>query len=179
LLEAGPSSEIFQQRVTHALAHNWFGDEVFFGRYTALGLGEGLPEYATIVADEALNGQEGRRRGVTEYLREYDDAAKSGEETPLGVTALSDPPPQQRIALAKAGLFFVAVEDAVGEDSMHKGLKETVALLRGQEVTYDVLRADLEQTSGKKLGDLFRVWLNDKGIPADFRARYQGSASGE
>lgn len=174
LLSLGLNSETFQARVTHEIAHNWFGDQVFFSRFTAIGLGEGLPEYATIVAEEAQKGEAGRRARVSNYLRLYDEAAKSAEEIPLGITARTDLPEQQRIAEAKAALFFVAVEDACGEKQMRDGLKELIALLRGQEVNYDVLRAELEQVSGKKLADLFRVWLNDKGIPDDFRARYQG-----
>ncbi|MGH7935533.1 MAG: M1 family aminopeptidase, partial [Chthoniobacterales bacterium] len=172
LLSRGLNSEAFQERVTHELAHNWFGDEVFFSRFTAIGLGEGLPEYATIVAEESQKGEPGRRTRVLNYLREYDEAKKNAEEIPLGITARTDAPGQQRIAEAKAALFFVAVEDACGEKQMRDGLKDLISLLRGQEVNYDVLRAQLEHVSGKKLADLFRVWLNDKGIPEDFRARY-------
>lgn len=177
LLSLGPASDTFQARVTHALAHNWFGDEVYFGRFTALGLGEGLPEYATIVAEEASKGPGARRQRVSTYLREYDEARGQAEENPLGVSALSDPPGQQRIALAKAALFFAAVEDVCGEKPMRDGLKQLIALLRGQEVDYDTLRSQLEQASGKNLADLFRVWLNEKGVPADFRARYEVSVA--
>ncbi len=176
LFSIGLASDSFQERVAHELAHNWFGTEVFFGRYTALGLGEGLPEYATIVAEEAQKGAAGRRGRVVDYLHEYDEARKGAEENPLGVTALTDSREQQRIALAKAALFFVAIEDACGEKPMRDGLKQMIALLRGQEVNYDVLRSELEESSGKQLADLFRVWLNEKGIPADFRARYEGSS---
>jgi aminopeptidase N len=45
-------------------------------------------------------------------------------------------------------------------------------LLRGSEVGYDDLRAALEQSTGKNLAETFRIWLNEKGIPADFRDRY-------
>lgn len=175
LLSLGLTSETFQARVTHALAHNWFGNQIYFGRFTAVGLGEGLPEYATIVAEEAQNGEAGRRHRIIEYLREYDEARSKAEENPLGVSALSDPLEQQRIALAKAPLFFVALEDVCGEKQMRDGLKELITLLRGQEVSYDTLRSQLEQSSGKKLADLFRVWLNNKDVPADFRARYEAS----
>ena len=37
-------------------------------------MGEGLPEYATIVIDEARNGPDARHKRVTEYLRRYDEA---------------------------------------------------------------------------------------------------------
>ena len=50
--DLGISGDDFLDRVTHALAHNWFGDEVFFAPDAAVGMGEGLPEYAAIVIDD-------------------------------------------------------------------------------------------------------------------------------
>jgi Peptidase family M1 domain len=177
LLAFGIGSDRFLEPVTHALAHNWFGNQVFFSRYSALGLGEGLPEYATLVVEESQNGQSRRQGRIREYLREYDDARKNTEESPLGVTSLSDPPGQRRIALAKAALFFTALEDSCGEGPMRDGLRSMVRLLRGQEATYGTLRSALEQASNKNLAEPFRVWLNEKDVPASFRSRYQGETN--
>lgn len=175
----GVGSEEFLEAVTHALARDWFGDEMYPAPDAMVGLGEGLPEYATIVIEEARNGAAARRGRILRYLREYDEAAKVGTETPLGMVRMSDPVERRRIALAKAALFYVALEDACGEVPMRSGLAHLVSLLRGQEVDYNDLRAALEQATGKKLGELFRAWLNRKGIPEDFRARYQPAAAEE
>lgn len=172
-LALGTDSDQFLEMVTHSLAHDWFGDEMYPAPDAALGLGEGLPEYATIVIDEARNGASGRRERIRRYLREYDEARKNADEKPLGITMLTDPPEQRRIALAKAALFFVALEDACGAEAMRSGLKQMVELLRGQEASYDSLRSALETASGKNLAELFRVWLNQKDVPQDFRERYQ------
>ena len=176
-LALGINSDSFLERVTHALAHNWFGNAIFFSPDAAVGLGEGLPEYATVVVEEAQHGQAGRRQRAIDYLKEYDAAAKEASEKPLGITMMNDPPEQRDIALAKAALFFIAVEDACGEGPMRSGLKRMTSLLRGQEASYDALRSALEESSGKNLAPLFRVWLNGKGIPPDFRARYEGQQS--
>jgi hypothetical protein len=176
-LALGTDSEDLLERVTHALAHNWFGDEVSFAPDAALGMGEGLPEYATIVVEESAKGEAGRRQRVARYLHEYDRARSRANESPLGVTMLTDSLEQRSIALAKAPLFFVAIEDACGEEPMRSGLKQMVTLLRGQETSYDALRSALEQSGGKNLAELFRVWLNDRDIPADFRARYGGQTA--
>jgi hypothetical protein len=178
-LALGIGSEDFLEQVTHALAHNWFGDEMYPASNAALGMGEGLPEYATIVIDESRNGEASRRRRILEYLRRYDAALKEGAENPLGVTTLNDPPEQRRIGLAKAPLFLASLEDACGKAPMWSGIRSLVMLLRGQEVGYDDLRAALEQSSGKDLAETFRIWLYEKGIPADFRGRYQGETSGK
>jgi hypothetical protein len=171
-LALGINSDDFIERATHALAHNWFGDEVFFAPDAAVGMGEGLPEYATVVVEESQKGETGRRERAIRYLTVYDRFAKEAKEIPLGITMMTDPLAQRRIAVAKAPLFYVALEDTCGEEPMRRGLRQMVTLLRGQETSYDALRATLEESCGKNLAQLFRVWLNDPGIPSDFRARY-------
>lgn len=177
-LALGTGSDQFLDAVSHALAHNWFGDEMYPRPEAALGLGEGLPEYATIVIDEAQGGAAARRRRIAGYLQDYDEAKKDGNETTLAVTTLNSPEEQRRIALAKAPLFFIAIEDACGAAQTRAGLARMVTLLRGQEVSYNDLRAALEESSGRHLGDLFREWLNEKGIPQDFRERYPSAPAG-
>jgi hypothetical protein len=177
LLALGIASDAFVDRVMHALAHNWFGDEMYPTSEAAIAMGEGLPEYATIVIDEARNGLERRRRRIADYLRRYDEASSRAAETPLGVTQLTDPPEKRSIALAKAPLMYAALEDQCGEAPVRNGLKQLVTLLRGQEVGINDMRSAIERTCGKDLGEFFRVWLYAKGLPADFRARYETSAS--
>jgi hypothetical protein len=171
-LALGINSQAFVEKVTHALAHNWFGGELYPTSDAAIGMGEGLPDYASIVIDEVRNGDAARHRRTSEYLREYDEALKQAAEKPLGVTTLADPPEERRIALAKAPLFLIALEDSYGEAPIRAGLKQLVAGLRGQQAGYDDMRAALEESTGKNLAEIFRIWRFEKGIPDDFRARY-------
>ncbi len=176
-LDLGVDSAQFLDIVSHALAHNWFGDELAPTPDADLGIGEGLPEYATIVIEEARNGPAARRDRILRYLRRYDEARKNAGETPLGLTMMTDPIAQRRIALAKAPLFYVELEDICGEGPMRSGLAHLVALLRGQEIGYDDLRSALEQATNRNLAGPFRVWLNEKGIPQDFLDRYPLSSA--
>ena len=171
-LALGVTSEAFLEKVTHALAHNWFGGEMYPTEDAALGMSEGLPEYATIVIDEARGGEAARRQRILEYLRRYDESLKIAVEKPLGLTLTTDPLEQRRIALAKAPLFYIALEDSSGETAVRSGLKNLLSLLRGQEVGYDDMRSALEQSTGKNLAETFRRWLYVKGIPKDFLDRY-------
>ena len=41
-----------------------------------VGLGEGLPDYATVVADEAQGGEPARRKRILEILHDYDEAVQ-------------------------------------------------------------------------------------------------------
>jgi hypothetical protein len=174
----GTGNPEFLEIVTHALAHDWFGDEIYPAPDAAVGIGEGLPEYATIVVDEAQHGPAARNARVLQYLRRYDEAKENANESPLGITMLTDPAAQRRIALAKAPLFFIALEDTCGETDMRKGLAHLVTVSRGQEVSYGSLRSALEQSSSRDLARMFRFWLNEKGLPQDFLDRYPLPAAG-
>ena len=169
----GIESDRFLRIVTQALARNWFDEEVLPSSDAVIGIGEGLPEYAEIVTVEARNGPLARRQRIYEYLRRYDAAVKSADETPVAATTMESPLPQRRIALSKAPLFYIDLEDACGEAPLRAGLAHLVDSMRGQEVDYNVLRSTLEQSTGRDLGKAFREWLNQKGIPKNFRARYR------
>jgi hypothetical protein len=171
-LALGTNHDEFLDLVAHALAHNWFGDQIRPTTDASIGIGEGLPEYATIVIEEARNGEAGRRRRIFQYLQRYNEARTRAQETPLGVALLTDPIGQRRIALAKAPLFYVTLEDVCGKAEVRKGLARVVTLLRGQRVDYNVLRSVLEETTNRSLAQMFRIWLNDKGLPKDFLERY-------
>lgn len=171
-LHLGIRSDSFPEIVIQALARIWFGQEVAVSE-AGIGMGQGLPEYAAIVIDEARSGEDARRARVVKLLRDYDQAQKQAPEKPLRSSWMSDPIEQRRIALAKAPLFYIALEDSYGEQPVRHGLRDLAELLRGQEAGYDDLRAALEHTTGKDLSGIFHVWLEGKGIPDDFRAKYE------
>lgn len=178
-LALGAGSDEFLNIVSRALARGWFGESMLLSDAAAVGMGEGLPGYAGIVIEEARHGPEARRKRVTEYLRRYDEASKGAAETPLSAVMIGDAVGPRRIALAKAPLFFIALEDVCGEEPMRKGLTRLLATQRGREAGYADLRSALEESCSRNFAPMFRLWLNSKGIPPDFRQRYQGGAVGE
>jgi hypothetical protein len=170
-------SEESAHEINRALAQSWFGYEMYPAPEAAVGIGEGLSTYATIVIDESNGGASARRRRIREILGTYEAAVQqvsgtSNAEKSVVASTLDDPLPQRRLAAAKAALFFVELEDVHGEVPVRSGLAEVVALLRGKEVGYADLRSALEQSTGTNLADAFRAWLFNKGIPQDFRDRY-------
>ena len=171
-LALGITSDRFLRIVSEAMARGWFDGAVLPSVGAEIGIGEGLPEYASIVTDEARGGALARRQQIYEYLRRYDSLVKYSDETPIAATTFASPLPQRRIALAKAPLFYIELEDACGAAPVRAGLAHMVASMRGQEVDYSVLRAVLEESTGRELGKVFREWLQQKGIPQNFRARY-------
>ena len=172
VLALGIDSDQFLDKVTRALARNWFGEQIYPAPFAEVGLGQGLPAYATIVVDEVRNGEAARRRRVVNLLGVYDANSKSAVEIPLGVAKMTDAPEQRAIALAKAPLFFIALEDRYGEGPVRTALTRVVSLFRGTQVGYNEIRSAIEESSEKDLAEFFRIWLYEKGIPGDFRAKY-------
>lgn len=177
VFESGIDSEQFLQIVGEGLARNWFDEAVRPSAEAEIGMGGGLPEYASIVAGEARNGPLARRQRIYDYLRRYDAAVKNAAETPIADTTAESTLQQRRIALAKSALFYIELEDVCGEASVRAGLAHMLTSMHGQEVDYHVLRSVLEESAGRGLGEMFREWLNQKGIPQDFRARYPGDGA--
>ncbi len=177
-LALGINSPHFSKLVASGLAHSWFPDMNPLPD-SLIGIEEGLPEYAHIVVDEALEGQAMRRQLVLKFLKEYREACREAVEKPLISTTLQDPLEQRRIALAKAPLFFIALEDSYGEEPVRRALTQIRSLLRGQEVGYPDIRAALEGVTNKDLAPMFRTWVYNVGIPAELQEKYQNAEAGK
>ena len=175
-MAAGIESPSFSKLISGALARSWFAN--ISGPDSPIGISEGLAEYAEIVVDETLEGQTSQRDLVSRFLQEYESGCKEAVEKPLISTTMQDPIEQRRIALAKAPLFFMALEDAYGEEPVRRGLTQVLALLRGQKVGYPDIRAALESVTNKDLAPMFRVWVYKTGIPDEFRQKYGGAKAG-
>jgi hypothetical protein len=172
-MAAGIESPSFSKLISSTLARSWFAN--ISGPDSPIGIREGLPEYAEAVVDESFNGQTSRRDLVSRFLQEYKNACEEAVEKPLISTTKQDPVEQRRIALAKAPLFFVALEDAYGEEPVRRGLTQVLTLLRGQKVGYPDIRAALENVTNKDLTPMFRVWIYNTGLPDEFREKYEGA----
>jgi hypothetical protein len=78
----------------------------------------------------------------------------------------------QVAANEKMRAFAFALEDRLGRETLHAGLRRMVQARRGDTWNRNDLRAALELESGQDLAEIFRRWLDEPGIPEDFRARY-------
>jgi hypothetical protein len=167
-------NEVFTERVERGLARTWFDDALQPAPFAAVAIGDGLPNYATIVIDEAAGGPSARRKRIIELLNSYDEARGQlkAPEKSVAATVPTDSPEQHRIAEAKAPLLFAVLEDTCGATPVRAGLAQVIQLLRGKEVSVNDVRAAIEYTTAKNLAEPFRVWLYNLGIPSDFRARY-------
>lgn len=181
-LSLGATNREFTNSVERGLAATWFGDALHPAPVAAIPLGQGLPAYAAVVIDEAVDGSDARRKDIAELLRAYDQARSQQGNVPekaAVATLTTDAPEQRRLATAKAALLFVALEDAYGPTPIREGLKQATEILRGKEVTVNDVRAAIEFTTKANLAETFRVWIYNPGVPPAFRARYGQAAANQ
>jgi hypothetical protein len=120
-------------------------------------LAEGLKHYAMLSFGE-LDSGDLRSTHIATRIAEFDRLA-------------SESPPELA-AQEKMRVFLLALEDLLGREKALAGLRRMVQARRGDSWSRNDLRAALELESGQDLAEVFRRWLDEPGIPDDFRARY-------
>jgi hypothetical protein len=135
-----------------------------------------LADYAADLAAAGSEGDEARRRIVHQVLERFDETEKRAPGIFVLNVRLSDPEAVRQAAEWKSEMFFFALEDAAGSENLQHGLQHLLRTYAGEEWRASDLRAAVELECGKDLAGLFRAWLTETAIPADFRERY-GSAA--
>ena len=169
----GVTSEEFLLLAERELAQSWIGEQVILQPQAELVMGLGFAEYALIVAAEARGGEPARRSAVQTRLRAYDDGRAKVVEKPIVDITWQDPWEMRQLAYSKGALFFIALEDRCGEALVRQAIAHLVRALRGESGGFSELRSAVEEQTGQNLADFFRTWLNQTGIPVEFRTRYE------
>lgn len=154
------------------LAATWF-QKLIIPQKDAWLLADALSAYAYSLTSPDSHNRADRERAIEDLLQNYDARASRAIEKPIASLAREDPPAQIQISAAKVELFLFGLEDSCGRDNVNHALAHMASALRFQQYGYIDLRSALEQECHQDLGPFFRSWLNEKGIPADFRAKYE------
>jgi hypothetical protein len=163
-------------RVAEAeLARIWFGWRLPLRSEVDTLLGRGLGRFAVALAASARGGPPARRQEIERLLAEYDRARVLGDEGSVLRPPEQSTPPQLAADSLKAALFLADLEDRTGRDNFEEAIRRLQLAIAGRGLTLslDDLRASLETSSGMVMADVFRRWLNQPGVPDEFRNRYQ------
>ena len=165
------SSALLPEKLEQRMALSWFA-HVITPRTEAWLLGDSLASYAVLLADEKSGAPPARDAMIRQSLKRFDQLDVGTTEKPIAFLIPGDPAQQREIGGAKSMLFLFALEDRCGGENLEHALAHMVYALRGQEYGYTDLRAALEQECHQDLSSVFATWLDQKGIPPEFRARY-------
>jgi hypothetical protein len=173
--EQGLASEPVLQLAEYELARTWFGWRVRPRPEAQILMGRGVGVFSLVIAAEG-RGQGERRGMVASLLDRYDEARAAAPDK-----RLIGPPESlsraERISTGyRAALFLVALEDLCGHDNLRTAFRDILRTRGTSDTGYEELRAAAESVSGKDFAEMFRMWLDQPGVPADFRARYQNGS---
>ena len=168
-------SEPVLQLAEYQLARTWFGWRVRPRPEAQILMGRGMGLFGLVIAAEG-RGPGMRQTMIESLMDRYDKARASAPDR-----GLMEPPSgysrAERISTGYRGaLFFVELEDLCGHENLKAALREIISARAQSDTGYEELRAALEDISGRDLAEMFRAWLDQPGIPDDFRARYAKTA---
>lgn len=189
----GVTREVFQDAVNHGLAHLRLGHGNRLNKTQNDSSLSGLYAYAAHVVrsdpgpqsrqqgQSDQNNTSVRRNLIARYLEEYEkklrhQAGPADRPDNRPDNSVHSPPkvqPSLEPSFEKSVLFLFALEDHFGSNNLQRAIARMVYALGEQGYNRNDLRAALEGETKKNASDFFRRWLDQPGIPEDFRARYQ------
>jgi len=172
----GVASEAALELSEYELARTWFGWRARPTPEAQILMGRGVGLFGLVIAAEAREtGSQGagqRRLTIASLLDRYDGARSIAPDKRLMESAAGYSRAERISNGYRAALFFVALEDICGRDSLGAAFRYIVRARAGEETGYEEFRAALESASHRDLAEMFRRWLIQPGVPDDFRARY-------
>jgi len=148
-----------------SLASSWLGygrNPGFFEQDPPL---SALPAFAASRGREAVLGSDARAQTIRRLLRAI----------PATVPARQ---PESGDALrAKSFLFFYGLQDRYGPQVLDAALRHMLDARRARGFDLADLIAAFEQESHQNVAAFVRLWMKHPGVPEEFRARYENSAS--
>jgi hypothetical protein len=140
-----------------------------------------LTNYMVDAFEHSQPGGPDRAAKITELLRQYDMYSARAMEKPIAQIVSGDSPDQVNMAVTKAGLLLYALEDSCTAPVVRRSIGTMVSTLRGAQYGYQDFRAAVNIQCGRpeEMDRLFRTWLYEKGIPADFSQRYADATAAQ
>lgn len=167
-LASGPVLDL----ADYELARTWFGWRVRPRAEADLLLGRGMALFAAVHAAEARGGEAARQQEIARLIATYEGFGPKADEKPGFGPAAGYSRTEQAAKSCKAALFLFSIEDITGEENFHRAVRRILNDMAGQEIGSDELRSAAESEAGRNLADVFHVWFDHSGLPAEFRSRH-------
>jgi aminopeptidase N len=151
----------FEAAAAHEVAHQWWYNVVGNDQVNQPWLDEGLAQYSAYLYYRDVYGEAGAK-GFEDSLRRRWQRVDYAER-PVGLP-VGDYQDKEygAIVYGRAGLFFLALRDQIGEEKMAELLRRYYSESAWDVVTSQQFQALAETVSGEDLGALFDKWVYPK-----------------
>jgi aminopeptidase N len=151
----------------HELAHQWFGDLVSCFDYRDAWLSEGFAKYCEAIWTEELFGKQKYIDELTFNINSYFVTFASQE----GVFSLYDYPRTGKSSNYPLTIYFkgaavlAMLRYRLGDGNFFNGISNYIKKYGYRNTTTELLKSELETSSGTDLDSFFNQWVYGKGWP--------------
>lgn len=149
----------------HELAHQWFGDATTCGSWSELWLNEGFATYLNMLCYENFINEK-------EFSSKMEDLNTQITSLPDGSVYVSDTTNTNRLfsgrlTYSKGAFLLHMLRWKIGDNAFFGGIKNYLQnpLCKYGFGTTQLLKNELENSSGKNLDEFFKDWYTGEGFP--------------
>jgi aminopeptidase N len=141
----------------HEVLHNWWGNGVYVD-YASGNWSEGLTTFMADYAYREADSAEAAREMRQGWLRDF-AAVPAGAHQALASFHSRTHGAAAAVGYGKAAMVFVMLRDLIGRDAFGRGIRALWGRYRFRAASWNDLRAEFEQASGRSLASFFAQWL--------------------
>jgi hypothetical protein len=140
---------------------------------SACALADALSSHMVDMAQDRDANSGARSERIAETVVAYDSLRAIAAEKPLPSLTADSSPHEHALAQTKSELLIFALREETGQEKLDRAIRRMLQGLRGSTYGWVDLRVAVEAETGRDMGEFFRRWLNEPGIPENFRKRYE------
>jgi hypothetical protein len=147
--------------VAHEVAHQWWYNVVGNDQINVPWLDESLTNFSTFYYYESTYGRDRAELALQTYVaRSYEQLKKSGRDGVVNQPVKAfEPSEYGPLVYGKGALFFHALREEIGDETMLKVLQAYYQDRKYKLATPDDLMRVAEQVSGRDLDALYEEWI--------------------
>jgi aminopeptidase N len=159
-----PTRRMSEGLIAHETAHQWFGDAVTEREWGHLWLSEGFATYFAALWTQKSKGDSAFRAEMAEIRAQVLDDSVVARRPVIDTAQTNYLALLNANSYQKGGYVLYMLHRQLGDSAFFRGLRSYYANHRHGNALTDDLRAELERSSGRSLGQFFDQWLRRPGV---------------
>jgi aminopeptidase N len=156
------NNDFFEFLIAHETAHQWWYSLVGSDQALHPWMDEALAQYAVALYIRDREGPAAYDAALESFRSLYASYAESNPDQVIGLPVSAYPGSAYFYNVYQKGpLFFAALEDAYGFDTLQAMLRDYFAAYRYQIAAPEDMLASFESTTGADLHAIFEEWVGD------------------
>jgi aminopeptidase N len=156
------TNDFFEFLIAHETAHQWWYSLVGSDQALHPWMDEALAQYAVALYIRDREGPAAYDAALESFRSLYASYAESNPDQVIGLPVSAYPGSAYFYGVYQKGpLFFAALDDAFGFDTVQAMLRDYFGAYRYRIAAPEDMLASFEQTSGANLHAIFEEWVGD------------------